>query len=75
VPMKQRKASSGVQTIGSLRTLKLVLITIGQPSWHLSSAYRGRRISFFNKFSTWTKVEIYATSVAPVNEPPALRRY
>src|SRR5262252_7348407 len=31
VPMKQRKASSGVQTIGSLRTLKLVLITTCQP--------------------------------------------
>jgi hypothetical protein len=31
LPMKQRKASSGVQTIGSPRTLKLVLIRIGQP--------------------------------------------
>ena len=29
--MKHRNASSGVQTIGSLRTLKLVLITTGQP--------------------------------------------
>ena len=31
VPMKQRKASSGVHTIGSPRTLKLVLTTTGQP--------------------------------------------
>ena len=31
VPMKQRKASSGVQTIGSPRTLKLVLTRHGQP--------------------------------------------
>jgi hypothetical protein len=31
LPMKQRKASSGVQTIGSLRTLKLVLTSTGQP--------------------------------------------
>ena len=31
VPMKQRKASSGVQTIGSPRTLKLVLTMTGQP--------------------------------------------
>ncbi len=30
-PMKQRKASSGVQTIGSPRTLKLVLTNTGQP--------------------------------------------
>ena len=29
--MKQAKASSGVQTIGSPRTLKLVLTTTGQP--------------------------------------------
>ena len=29
--MKQRKASSGVQTIGSPRTLKEVLTSIGQP--------------------------------------------
>ncbi len=31
VPMKQRKASSGVQTIGSPRTLKLVFTRTGQP--------------------------------------------
>ena len=31
VPMKQRNASSGVQTIGSPRTLKLVFTSIGQP--------------------------------------------
>ncbi len=31
VIMKQRYASSGVHTIGSLRTLKLVLIMSGQP--------------------------------------------
>ena len=31
VPMKQRKASSGVHTIGSPRTLKLVLTSTGQP--------------------------------------------
>src|SRR5262249_42583222 len=31
VARKQRQASSGVQTIGSLRTLKLVLIITGQP--------------------------------------------
>jgi hypothetical protein len=29
--MKHRKASSGVQTMGSPRTLKLVLTTTGQP--------------------------------------------
>jgi hypothetical protein len=29
--MKQRKASSGVHTIGSLRTLKLVLTSTGHP--------------------------------------------
>ena len=31
VPKKQRSASAGVQTIGSPRTLKLVLINTGQP--------------------------------------------
>jgi hypothetical protein len=31
LPMKQRKASCGVQTIGSPRTLKLVLISTRQP--------------------------------------------
>ena len=31
VPMRQRKASSGVQAIGSPRTLKLVLTSTGQP--------------------------------------------
>ena len=31
VPVKQRKASSGVQTIGSPRTLKLVLTSTEQP--------------------------------------------
>ena len=30
-PMKQRKASSGVHTIGPLRTLKLVLTRTGHP--------------------------------------------
>ena len=33
--MKQRKASSGVQTIGSPRTLKLVLTRTGQPVFAL----------------------------------------
>ena len=31
VPMKHRKASSGVQTIGSPRTLKLVFTSTGHP--------------------------------------------
>ena len=31
VPMKQRNASSGVHTIGSPRTLKLVFTSTGQP--------------------------------------------
>ena len=31
VPMKQRQASSGVQTMGSPRTLKLVFTNAGQP--------------------------------------------
>jgi len=31
VRMKQRKALSGVQTMGSPRTLKLVLMMTGQP--------------------------------------------
>jgi hypothetical protein len=31
LPMKQRKASSGVHTIGSPRTLKLVFTSTGQP--------------------------------------------
>jgi hypothetical protein len=31
LPIKHRNASSGVQTIGSLRTLKLVLTRTGQP--------------------------------------------
>ncbi len=31
LPMKQRNASSGVHTIGSPRTLKLVLTSTGQP--------------------------------------------
>jgi hypothetical protein len=31
VPIKHRKASSGVQTIGSPRMLKLVLTITGQP--------------------------------------------
>ena len=31
VPMKQRKASAGVQTMGSPRTLKLVFTTTGHP--------------------------------------------
>ena len=30
VPMKQRKASAGVQTMGSPRTLKLVFTMTGQ---------------------------------------------
>jgi hypothetical protein len=35
--MKQRKASSGVHTIGSLRTLKLVLTSTGQPVFALEA--------------------------------------
>jgi hypothetical protein len=38
--MKQRNASSGVQTIGSLRTLKLVLTRIGQPVTSLKRSSR-----------------------------------
>ena len=45
VPMKQRKASSGVPTIGSPRTLKLVLTITGQPVRALNRSsnawYRG----------------------------------
>ena len=37
VPMRQRKASSGVQTIGSPRTLKLVLTSTGQPVFALNA--------------------------------------
>ena len=47
VPMKQRSASCGVQTIGSPRTLKLVLISTGLPvrSWkrRIIAASRGLR--------------------------------
>ena len=38
VPMKQRNASSGVHTIGSPRTLKLVLTTPEQPVRRLNAS-------------------------------------
>ena len=37
VPIKHRKASSGVQTMGSPRTLKLVFTSTGQPDRDLNT--------------------------------------
>ena len=58
VPMKQRKASSGVQTIGSPRTLKQVFTSTGQPVRALerlrSESWKGGLVS---ACTVWTRAE------------------
>jgi hypothetical protein len=55
--MKQRKASSGVPTMGSPRTLKLVFTTTGQPvcslNLEISAWYRG----LVSSCTVWMRAE------------------
>lgn len=47
--MKQRKASAGEQTIGSPRTLKLVLISIGHPVCSLKAVSKDQNSGFVSR--------------------------
>lgn len=55
--MKHRKASSGVQTIGSPRTLKLVLTRTGQPVRSMNVESRAWNLGFVSLWTVWTRAE------------------
>ena len=57
MPMKQRKASSGVQTIGSPRTLKLVLTITGQPVSALKRLISAWKRGLVSRCTVWIRAE------------------
>jgi hypothetical protein len=57
LPMKQRNASSGVQTIGSLRTLKLVFTKIGKPVLALNREINAWKRGFVSAWTVCTHAE------------------
>src|SRR5258708_22063531 len=57
VPMKQRKASSGVHTIGSPRTLKLGLTTTGQPVRCLNAEINAWKRGLVSRWTGWIRAE------------------
>ena len=55
--MKQRNASSGVQTIGSPRTLKLVLTSTGQPVSSLKRPSSRWNSGLVSRCTVWMRAE------------------
>ena len=55
--MKQRKASSGVQTMGSPRTLKLVLTSTGQPVLALKLESSAWKRGLVSACTVWMRAE------------------